>query len=194
MLKRTVIVTGIIGLLVLLGSVSSSSIDLSSANAYLKGGYAQWQTWRNGSTGKGKAYEVARVIDGDTIIVRRNGEKRKVRLLGVDTPELAHHGNERECFARAATVFMREQLRDQRVILQRDQTQKNTDRYDRLLRYVTKEGDKHALNYILIQEGYGFEYTFNIPYRRQKNFRYAERSAKEHNRGLWSSRTCAGNP
>jgi endonuclease YncB( thermonuclease family) len=34
--------------------------------------------------------EVVRVIDGDTIVVERDGVTEKCRLLGIDTPELSY--------------------------------------------------------------------------------------------------------
>jgi endonuclease YncB( thermonuclease family) len=34
-------------------------------------------------------YEVVEVIDGDTIIVRDSNEEFKVRLIGIDTPEIS---------------------------------------------------------------------------------------------------------
>jgi endonuclease YncB( thermonuclease family) len=37
-----------------------------------------------------KAYPVGRVVDGDTIVVGIDGQKVKVRLVGVDTPETVH--------------------------------------------------------------------------------------------------------
>ena len=37
-----------------------------------------------------RLYEVLRVVDGDTIEIDYNGEKEKVRLIGVDTPESVH--------------------------------------------------------------------------------------------------------
>ena len=41
-------------------------------------------------TAKGVLCPVTRVVDGDTIEVTFNGQKEKVRLIGVDTPETVH--------------------------------------------------------------------------------------------------------
>ncbi|MDU2545718.1 MAG: thermonuclease, partial [Finegoldia magna] len=32
-------------------------------------------------------YEVVRVVDGDTVILNIDGQKTRVRLIGIDTPE-----------------------------------------------------------------------------------------------------------
>jgi len=38
----------------------------------------------------GTEAEVVRVVDGDTIVVERHGKREKVRLLGIDTPEISY--------------------------------------------------------------------------------------------------------
>lgn len=38
------------------------------------------------------AVDVVRVVDGDTIVVARDGEEERVRILGIDTPEVARSG------------------------------------------------------------------------------------------------------
>lgn len=53
---------------------------------------------------------VARVVDGDTVVVRRGGRQERVRLLGIDTPERGRDGRPDEPFALAATRFVRERL------------------------------------------------------------------------------------
>ena len=52
-------------------------------------------------------FKVKRVIDGDTIILN-NGEK--VRLLGVDTPELHHPQKPVQCYAQEAKKFTEKQV------------------------------------------------------------------------------------
>lgn len=39
-----------------------------------------------------EAVEVVHVIDGDTIIVDRGGQEERVRILGIDAPEVARDG------------------------------------------------------------------------------------------------------
>lgn len=51
-----------------------------------------------------------RVIDGDTIDVRYDGESHRVRLLNIDTPETKHPGKAVECLGPQATAFLAEQL------------------------------------------------------------------------------------
>ena len=59
----------------------------------------------------------------------------------------------------------------------------NRDRYGRLLRYVYLP-DGTLLNALIVSEGYGFAYT-KYPFRRMKEFRRLERTARAEGNGLW---------
>ena len=89
---------------------------------------------------------VTSVADGDTVNVRlTTGAYRRVRLLGIDTPEV--YGGVVECGGPAASVAMKKMLRTgTRVKLVSDGTQAGTDRYGRLLRYVSRTGDGLQVN------------------------------------------------
>jgi micrococcal nuclease len=74
---------------------------------------------------------VARVGDGDTLVLRGGG---RVRLLQIDAPELG----EGECYGRDALRVLERLVRSgSRVSLQADPDLDDRDRYGRLLRYVT---------------------------------------------------------
>lgn len=44
----------------------------------------------------------------------------------------------------------------------------------------------------MISEGYAHEYTYNLPYKYQSEFKQAEKDAREAGKGLWSASTCNG--
>jgi micrococcal nuclease len=134
---------------------------------------------------------VINVADGDTIEVSLNGQTERVRLIGVDTPETSHPSRPVECFGREASAFTRELLRGQTVLLEDDPTQDNRDRFNRLLRFVWLP-DGRLVNYEIIAQGYGFEYTFRTPHRYQAQFKAAERAARQAQIGLWAPETCNG--
>ncbi len=71
---------------------------------------------------------VTEVIDGDTIRVLVNGRSTRVRYIGIDTPE-----RDEVCYSEA-TAANAAYVEGQTVRLVQDES--NTDRYDRLLRYV----------------------------------------------------------
>lgn len=107
---------------------------------------------------------VERVVDGDTIMVTLNDQEQYVRLIGVDTPESVHPDESRNTEAGATASAYTESLLPEgsTVYLQKDTS--DTDKYDRLLRYVwleeptsvndESEVKSKMLNAILIQNGY----------------------------------------
>ncbi|MDW8145149.1 MAG: thermonuclease family protein [Roseiflexaceae bacterium] len=134
---------------------------------------------------------VTHVADGDTIEVSLGGVTERVRLIGVDTPETSHPSRPVECFGREAKAFTRAMLEGQTVLLETDPSQDNRDRFNRLLRFVWLP-DGRLVNYEIIAQGYGFEYTFRTPHRYQAQFEAAERAAREAQAGLWAPETCNG--
>jgi micrococcal nuclease len=138
------------------------------------------------------AYEVVKVVDGDTITVNMAGKKVGIRLIGLNTPETVDPRTTVQCFGQEASKKAKEMLSGQMVRLEADPTQGETDKYDRLLRYVFLS-DGTLFNKWMIENGFGFEYTYDSnPYQYQLEFKAAEQSARTNNRGLWASSTCAG--
>lgn len=75
---------------------------------------------------------VNRVIDGDTIDVTIDGDKTRVRLLNIDTPEIGRNGKPSECLAEEAKEYLEGRLpQGTEVTLEHDE-EKN-DRYGRTL-------------------------------------------------------------
>ena len=126
---------------------------------------------------------VERVVDGDTLLLQ-SGER--VRLIGVDTPEIKHPKKPVEYFGKEASAFTRRVVEEKRVRLEFDQAnvaQGHKDRYGRTLAYVFLE-DGTLLNAEIIKQGYGHAYT-QFPFSRMEEFRRLEREAREQGRGLW---------
>lgn len=126
---------------------------------------------------------VARVTDGDTLVLR-DGER--VRLIGVDTPETVHPTKGVQYFGKEATAFTRGLVLGKRVRLDADSANAHLghkDKYRRTLAYVFLP-DGRLLNAEIIRQGYGFAYT-RFPFERLEEFRRYEREAWEAGRGLW---------
>ena len=131
-------------------------------------------------------YSVLSVADGDTITVDVAGMRERVRLLGVDAPEVTGAS---ECFGIEATQYARSVLTGTSVGLIPDPTQDDRDRYGRLLRYVILT-DGTDFDAQLIALGYAHEYTYEKPYQRQSAYLASESAANSADRGLWSPETC----
>jgi micrococcal nuclease len=119
------------------------------------------------------------VIDGDTVVVGRRGVEQKVRLKGVDAPEIPHpFGYEsRECL---------EQILDGRpvrLVSALPSGAPEHDDYGRLLAYVY-EGDT-LVNAELIRRGCARAFN-RYPHPRQKEFNELEAQARAQGLGLWA--------
>ncbi len=124
--------------------------------------------------------EVLDVIDGDTLTVLIDGESRKIRIIGIDTPEV----NKSECYADEAKWRAEELLENTFVNLESDTTQGDIDRYERLLRFVFLQ-DGRNFGEVMIREGYAREYTYNKAYTYQQDYQGSERKAQQDKVGLW---------
>lgn len=128
--------------------------------------------------------EVVAVIDGDTFDVQLPDGRARVRIIGIDTPEIAHReGEVDECYARPALAALDSLLYRRTVTLQADPTQADTDKYGRLLRHVDYDGVNVAL--AALKAGLGEEYTFATPYVGQADYVAAMEDARASGAGLW---------
>ena len=90
--------------------------------------------------------QVIAVVDGDTIDVQTAGGEARVRLIGLDTPEINRDGGQDDCYAQEARDELNAMVYGQAVELRADPTQDDTDRYGRLLRHVySSESSRHPI-------------------------------------------------
>lgn len=125
-------------------------------------------------------YRVEKVFDGDTILL---DDGRKVRLLGVNTPEIAGRIKSAEAGGEIAKQWLTLKLEQRKVFLQGDVEKQ--DKYQRTLAYVFNE-NKQFINVELVKRGLA---TVNIY---PPNLKYvnellaAQEEAERGNIGLWS--------
>ncbi len=136
-------------------------------------------------------YKVTVVVDGDTIKIDMSGKAETLRLIGIDTPETVDPRKPVQCFGREASSKAKELLSGQSVRIEKDSTQGDRDKYDRLLAYVWRE-DGLFYNEYMVKQGYAHEYTYDSPYKYQAQFKADEAYARQNQLGLWSPDTCAG--
>jgi micrococcal nuclease len=77
---------------------------------------------------------VVHITDGDTIRITAQGEEHRVRYIGIDTPETIAPDQPVEAYGPAAAAMNALLVGGEDVILETDVSE--TDRFDRLLRYV----------------------------------------------------------
>jgi len=125
-----------------------------------------------------KPVTLVRVVDGDTIVVNKDGKEVKVRFIGVDAAESVHSD---ESLNTEEGVAASEYLKSiisagDRLYIQTDMEE--YDVYDRVLAYVWISNDvdvesetdieKYMLNGIMVSEGYA------VAKRYPPNVRYAK--------------------
>lgn len=136
-------------------------------------------------------YTVVNVVDGDTIKINKDGVTETLRLIGIDTPETVDPRKPVQCFGKEASDRAKELLSGKKVRIETDDSQDTIDKYGRLLVYVYRD-DGLFFNKKMIEDGYAYEYTYNIPYKYQVEFKHAENTAHTQEKGLWSPDTCNG--
>lgn len=140
----------------------------------------------------GGYFYVERAVDGDTL--KLSGGER-VRLIGVDTPEI-HESQKLErdiarsrkdaaailAMGREAAAFTRALVQGKKVKMEYDV--KKRDRYGRTLGYVYLE-DGTFVNAKILEEGYGQVLTIPPNVKYADYFLKLQRQAREAGKGLW---------
>lgn len=148
---------------------------------------AAWRLWSLGTfepappLAPGAEVFVARAVDGDTLLL---ADGRRVRLIGVDTPETKREGAPVEPFGPEAHEFTARLVERRRVRLEFDR--ERHDKYQRILAYVYI--DDKLLNEELLRAGLGralLKYPYNESMKRR--FRKAEGEARRARLGIWSA-------
>jgi micrococcal nuclease len=135
---------------------------------------------------------VDHIVDGDTIDVVIDGTEERVRLTGIDTPEVAHPASGSrpasvgECFGDQATAFTTSLLPvGTPVRLERDIV--GRDDYGRVLAYVYRADDGIFVNYEIVRQGYAQPLTIPPNVTFSELMVEAARDAEANDAGLWSA-------
>lgn len=136
---------------------------------------------------KAKLRPVVRVIDGDTIVIDRDGEKVTVRLIGVNAPETTNAGSAAEAYGQEASRFLTNLLKGEGVYVFLDSQQDKKDRYGRYLGHVYRAPDGLFVNAEIIRQGYAYIHP-GFPFKLMKQFRQLEQFAIFAQKGLWAPR------
>ena len=134
--------------------------------------------WRAGADPLGGACQLTHIVDGDTLYARCHGERVKVRLLRINTPE-----HDRVGFAEAGAA-LGTLIGNQPIRFEYEKPGVPvTDEYGRWLAYVYA-GDRN-LNVEMVRLGWSRFWTKYGAGRYADDFRRAEREARDAKRGMW---------
>ena len=125
-------------------------------------------------------YRVAKVYDGDTIVLE-NGQR--VRLLGINTPEIESRYRGSEPGGIDAKLWLQKKLQNKKIHLQFDQ--EKYDQYERLLAHLFLPGGKH-LNEALLENGFAVLNIIPPNLRHADKLVSAQQRAEQQKLGIWS--------
>lgn len=139
---------------------------------------------------------VTSVTDGDTFRAMVNGTEEKIRLIGIDTPELHANSKANKDSKRSNTdletllQYGMESKRFVETLIRAGDTVKLEtdiqvrDKYKRLLAYVFLSGGR-MLNDLIVSEGFGYVATFPPNVKYQERFLQSQQTARTKEKGLW---------
>ena len=117
---------------------------------------------------------VVKVLDGDSIEVKRNGKVHTIRLYGIDTPEY------KQAYSNKAKQFTKRLVNRQKVNV----VEKDIDRYGRIVALVESSGQ--LVNRELVREGLAWYYSkYCLAQPLCGELKDLERKARNEGRGLW---------
>ena len=130
-------------------------------------------------------YTVKTVYDGDTVQLE---DGRKIRFLGINTPEIQHRNKAAEEGGYEAKAWLSQKLQNTRVRLEFDV--ENTDKYGRTLAYLVTENHE-VLNISLVKAGLAAVSIFppNLLYVQELSA--AQQYAEQHQLGIWKAASYA---
>lgn len=125
---------------------------------------------------------VVEVHDGDTVSVIINRKKEKVRLIGIDAPEIGQRPWGEKAKKYLETLLS---LSGWKVTLEFDVEQR--DKYGRILAYLrTDHGE--IINLLMLKHGYAMLYTVPPNVKYVNELQDAQKEAREKRRGIWSEK------
>ena len=137
-----------------------------------------------------REFRVVHVVDGDTldIDVPDDGDAvTRIRLWGVDTPEVRHGGTPDMHFGPEAKAFAERTLENRTVHVALS-PKRTRDKYERLLAYVFLERGGRMFNEMLLEEGYAYA-DLRFKHHYFDRFKAVEKRARKAGVGLWAEIT-----
>jgi len=138
---------------------------------------------------KGHQFNVTRIYDGDTIQAEGFGLKFKIRLVGIDTPELGKKGQKNQPYSREAKQKLTRLIHKKTIGLK----QYGTGGYNRVLAEIFVGSTN--VNLEIIRSGLAEVYRGKPPNGFNSDLYFqAEKLAKRSQKGIWSQGTAYISP
>jgi micrococcal nuclease len=132
-------------------------------------------------------FQVVKVYDGDTITISDGFHEIKVRLIGIDTPEMNEPNPVLRNLAYQAKDYLSSLILNQFIYLQLDHFNEKSmhlDKFGRLLAYIYRFSDNLFVNAQMIRMGFSQEYE-RYAFEQLHYFRKLAAQAKAEKLGIW---------
>ena len=129
---------------------------------------------------------VRNVYDGDTLTLV---DERRVRLLGIDTPEI----KEKQPYAEEAKAYTKDRCHKKEIWISYEPNGEKQDHYGRLLAFVWVPADNGSgylcINEGIVENGYASAYRPNsdTTLHNWDKLVALQKSARDNKRGMWST-------
>ena len=121
------------------------------------------------------------IYDGDTLLLT---DKRKIRIIGIDTPETKHHKQKAEAYGAKAREALRELLKKCQYQIELRYGKEKQDKYKRTLAHVYLPDGTNISNWLL-ERGYAKALAFPPNTVLADCYRKAERYAQSRSLKIW---------
>jgi micrococcal nuclease len=125
---------------------------------------------------------VISVSDGDTVSIMIKRKEEKVRLIGIDAPEIGQKPWGEEAKKYLETLLISS---DWKVRLEYDVEKR--DKYGRILAYL-RTIDGKFINLLMVKNGYAMLYTVPPNIKYVNDLRAAQEEARQGKLGIWSEK------
>ena len=162
---------------------------LDSQKVIKNGSYSLNQIFVLNNTELQKAkFKVIKIYDGDTITISDGTHEIRVRLIGIDTPEMNEKNPILRNLANQAKDYLSSLILNQFIYLQLDHFNEKSmhlDKFGRLLAYVYLFSDNLFVNAQMMRMGFSQEYE-KYSFEQLHYFRKLAAQAKAEKLGIWA--------
>ena len=132
--------------------------------------------------------QVEKVFDGDTVLLQ---DGRKIRFLGINSPEVAHGNQPAESGGEQAKLWLQQRLEHKFISLEGDSEAQ--DKYGRTLAHVFTQDQQH-INLQLVKNGLATVSIFPPNLKYTEVLLAAQHSAEQAKLGIWGDAAYAPLP
>ncbi len=121
------------------------------------------------------------VYDGDTVLLT---DKRKIRIIGIDTPETLHHKQKGQAYGAKAREALREKLKQNNYKIKLLYGGEKKDKYSRVLAHIFLNDGTNISSWLLQQ---GYAKTLAIPPNVEfaECYKNVEKTAQQKSLNIW---------